>query len=110
MTNIIKLDYDIKHEYFEKYVNFDEFIKTRIAILETLGYKVKKWEFIETRRGYHLIIEIDKDLSLQRIFELQFLLGDDQNRVNYNFFRLENWGEKYAKYFNLLFTKKFKRK
>lgn len=98
--SILKIDVDIDmdNELLLK------FVRTRIAILEELGYKVKKINWGKTRRGYHFWIRIDKELTDKEICDLQFLLGDDQMRCRFNYLRLEAGC---FEEFNILFSEKF---
>lgn len=96
---ILKIDVDVKMA--EKLL--DKFIRTRIAILEALGYEFKKMNWAETRKGYHFWIEVREKLSDEEICELQFLLGDDHSRCRFNYLRLEAGC---FKQFNVLFNKK----
>lgn len=101
--SIAKVDVDVKmsKELLTKFVN------TRLAIAQRLGYAVKGCRVVETKKGYHLWMEIFKKLTDKELCELQFLLGDDQVRCRFNFLRLDlgafGW-------FNALFSKKMKRK
>jgi len=110
MTKIIKIDIDLSHKNFQFLTNENEFISTRIAIVEKLGYKVTNYKILKSKHGYHIYIYLDKDVTMKEMIKMQFLLGDDVHRVTYNIMRLKSFGEKYALYFNILFAKKFKRK
>jgi hypothetical protein len=107
-TQVIKLDIDLDHGIEKRYHLLDEFVRTRKLFLETLGYKVDEIQTEETQHGYHIIIILNNNISIEEAFRLQFLLGDDIHRVNFNFTRLTLLGDKMANYFNLLFTKKYK--
>jgi len=66
---ILKIDVDVmmSNELFDKY------IRTRIAIIEELGYIFKGIRWSRTSKGYHFWIEIEEDLSDNEVCELQFL-------------------------------------
>ena len=110
MTKVIKVDIDLSHKNFDFLTNENEFISTRIAIIEKLGYKVTNYKIFKSKHGYHFYFYINKDITMKEMIKMQFLLGDDVHRVTYNIMRLKSFGEKYALYFNILFSKKFKRK
>lgn len=107
-TKILKLDIDLFHEYDEKYHLLNDFIETRKILLKNLGYEMKKYRIEKTKHGYHLWIELKNEITVTEAIKLQFLLGDDIKRCNFNFMRLE-LGEDIALMFNILFTKKEKK-
>ena len=98
---IFKVDVDVKlpQPYFKL------FVRTRIAILKALGLKVKKIYWSETERGYHFwfVAFTKRKLSDLDKCYIQFLLGDDHNRTNFNLIRVK-FG--YFKELNCLFSKK----
>jgi len=100
---ILKVDIDIK---MNKRL-LREFVETRRIILAYLGYRVRSIITQETEHGYHFWIDIEEYVNQKRKAELQFLLGDDQRRAQYNFFRAElNAFDT----FNALFSEKIKKK
>jgi len=100
--SVLKLDVDFKmdKELLRKFVD------TRFAILKHLGYHVVEIKAVETKRGYHFWVHLSENLNARERCELQFLLGDDINRVKYNFLRLN---AKCFDEFNALFSVKVKR-
>lgn len=102
---VAKIDVDVKMgaELLQK------FIETRVKMLEWLGYRVLKVRWRETERGYHFWFTVERrdsfPISDRELWEIQFLLGDDINRVNYNLIRLQ-----VGKFndFNALFSEKRK--
>ena len=104
-SNVVLVDIDIKlHSELLK-----KFIETRKLILNFLGYAVTKINYTETDKGMHFWFHLAKPVDKYTLWELQFLLGDDHNRVRYNLMRLEL--DTFDK-FNVLFNKKkrYKRK
>jgi len=61
----------------------------------------------KTKNGYHIIIELEKDLPTSDIVKLQFMLGDDHKRATFNITRYLLGGDK-ALYFNYFFSYKVK--
>ncbi len=106
-TKVLKIDIDVKQKYFSNCIK--EFIETRKLILNYYGLKAEEIKVEKSRRGYHIIIILDKYISVTEALKLQCILGDDHNRANFNFFRLENFGERIANLFNLLYTEKARR-
>jgi hypothetical protein len=107
-TKVIKLDLDLHHEFEERYHLLADFIKTREILLKALGYEVEEIVTETSQHGYHIIIILNNDITIEEAFRLQFLLGDDIHRVNFNFTRLALFGDETANYLNLLFTRKYK--
>jgi hypothetical protein len=114
MTKILKVDIDLKKYIFYYYFGTKEkmklFFQTKEAILNIYGLKSERMVLEESNKGFHLIIELDKDVDNDTMIELQFLLGDDVNRVFYNFMRKQYNDDEITTYFNILFTKKYKKK
>lgn len=100
---LLKIDLDVKVP--EKWL--DHWKKTRVDMLEAMGYKVRQIAFFGTRRGYHCYIRLNKFVTKKHMNELQFLLGDDQTRVKINQWRIErgvkNWNKLFHK---VLYRKK----
>ena len=108
-TRVLKIDLDIKHEYAEKYNLIQLFVETRKRLLESLGHKAIQIEVKKTQHGYHIWIELEKPVTVTEALILQFLLGDDHRRCNFNFLRLEV-DEETALLYNILFDWKQKRR
>ncbi len=102
---VIKLDIDVSVEYYD----VNRLVKDKITMLHALGYKEEKVETKLSPSGKHLhiIITLDHEIPLEELFYLQFALGDDPKRAEFNFFRLKHFPQ-YAKRFNVLFSKKEK--
>jgi len=101
MRYIFKVDVDVK---LPKYY-FKLFLKTRIAILKALNLKVIKVNYAETGKGYHFWFHVRSGVKLSDLDKcmLQFFLGDDHNRVNYNLIRVNSG---LFRQFNCLFSSK----
>ena len=103
MVTIAKIDVDVKMDN----VLLVQFLGTRLAIIEHLGYHLKDVRWRETTHGYHFWFEIEENLTDNELANLQFLLGDDQIRSKYNFMRVKG---KAFRDFNALFSKKVKKR
>ena len=114
MTKILKVDIDLKKYIFYYYFGTKEkmrlFFQTKESILNVYGLKSERMLLEESNKGFHLTIELNKDVDNDTMIELQFLLGDDVNRVFYNFMRKQYNDDEITTYFNILFTKKYKQK
>ena len=114
MTKILKVDIDLKKYIFFYYFGTKEkmklFFMTREAILNIYNLKSERMILEESNKGFHLTIELNKNVDNDTMIELQFLLGDDVNRVFYNFMRKQYNDDEITTYFNILFTKKYKQK
>jgi len=94
---VLKIDYD----YMPKDKKWLElWKKTRIMILESLGYKAERITITKTKRGFHAYIKINKNVRSKTANMLQFLLGDDATRVKINEWRIERG----VPYWNKLFS------
>ena len=102
---IIKLDIDVPVDYYDP----DKVLEDKLKMLTALGYKFKdaRWKYSPSGKHIHIIIELDREIPVNELFYLQFVLGDDPKRAMLNFFRLKHFPEN-AKYFNVLFDKKVK--
>jgi hypothetical protein len=100
--SIAKIDVDIR---LDKAL-LQDFIKTRKAIIETLGLILNSVAYQKTKKGYHFWFTIEQELTNKQLCDLQFLLGDDQNRCKFNYLRLE---ANCFKQFNVLFSWKEKK-
>jgi hypothetical protein len=99
--SIAKIDIDILMD--EPLLS--KFIETRLAILKALKYTCRTYRIKRTEKGYHFWFRIDEKLGPRERADLQFLLGDDQSRVRFNYLRIEaNCFDD----FNALFSKKKK--
>jgi len=99
--NVLKIDVDVQ---MDKEM-LELFIKTRKVILDFLGYKLIKINYKKTNKGYHFWFIINDDVTPREKWILQFLLGDDHDRVMYNQIRLfvDAFDD-----FNALFVRKYK--
>ena len=101
MVTVLKIDVDVKMDN----VLLIDFLSTRLAILEKLGYELLDVNYRETKHGFHFWFKIAEDLDDKRKAEVQFLLGDDHRRCEFNFFRAKAG---VFNDFNALFSKKKK--
>ena len=101
-VQVLKIDLDIKPP--EDWLN--EWLETRRLILFSKGLDVAKIYRHETERGWHIWIHLSQPISFDEAMKLQFLLGDDHQRV---YFTLQRRGfTKFKHLFNILFSKKLK--
>ena len=99
---LLKVDLDIHPP--EEWLK--DWVKTRKAILKKFGLKPEYIKIFKTKRGLHIYIKINQELSDIQINKLQFLLGDDCTRVKINNWRIERG----VPYWNKLFSKVLYRK
>ena len=83
MTNCIKIDLDIKpnKEWRKLWIN------TRKLILKHMKLHLLYYREYESRKGYHYYFIVKENLSYDRLCKIQFLLGDDINRVRFMLIR-----------------------
>ncbi len=100
--SVAKVDVDIKL----KPEAFKLWVESRKWIIQGLGYRLEKVNVKETEHGYHVWFKIYETIPDDALAVLQFLLGDDQKRCQYNFLRAE---ANVFKQFNALFNNKYKK-
>jgi hypothetical protein len=103
MVSVAKIDVDVKMD--EDLLT--KFLKTRTAIIKELGYTGLGFNHRETEKGHHFWFHVCEDLSDKELCDLQFLLGDDIVRHQFNLVRLKVGT---FREFNALFSKKVKKK
>jgi hypothetical protein len=67
-----------------------EYVHTIIDICRKYGVKVLWIKTSITAHGRHFYIKIDRPVDAQTANELQYLLGDDSRRVDFNRARIES--------------------
>lgn len=98
-SSLIKIDIDVKVP--KKWLK--EFIETRQLILKKLGYEIEYITYYKSKHGYHFYFKLKNELkSRKEKVKLQFLLGDDHNRVYFNLLRLK-FSEYASAVFDVLF-------
>ncbi len=102
---VVKLDVDVSTEYYD----VKRLVEDKVKMLRALGYQEEKVEMRPSPSGKHLhiLITLTQDVPLEELFYLQFALGDDPKRAEFNFFRLAHF-PRHAKRFNVLFLRKEK--
>ncbi len=105
VDNVVKVDVDVDVSYY----NIARLLNDKKNMLESLGYYVTQAEVRRSPSGrhVHLLFTLKEPVPLDTLFYLQFVLGDDPRRAEFNFFRLREFPE-VAKYFNVLFEEKRK--
>jgi hypothetical protein len=74
------IDTELEHEY----------IQDSLAILSRRGIRVLKIEATRTYHGRHYYFHIAEPVDARTANRLQYLLGDDTNRVDYNQARINS--------------------
>jgi hypothetical protein len=67
-----------------------EYVQDSIAILRKHNVRVKFIEATRTRHGRHYYFHIRPSVHAQKANRLQYLLGDDPKRVDYNQARINS--------------------
>ncbi|CAJ31643.1 hypothetical protein AFV7_gp24 [Betalipothrixvirus pezzuloense] len=100
---VVKLDVDVDVTWYDP----NWLLEKKLSLLHALGYREEKawWELSPSGRHVHLIIVLPSPLSTKELFDLQFLLGDDPKRVEFNYLRYNAIGED-AIHFNVLYAYK----
>lgn len=101
----IDIDYHMNDDFKE------DFIETRKAILNQLGFEIKEVNDVPSdKKGHHFwfICEGD-DISPTRHNGIQLLLGDDHGRVKINQARIDR-GMAWNDYTNFIFSEVFWRR
>jgi hypothetical protein len=101
--SIAKTDLDFKPDP----LLLRNYVQTRKAIIVCEGYTPVKVRYVETQHGFHFWWHIEEELTDEDLVVLQFLLGDDLRRTEYNILRLQ---AKVFNDFNCLFSKKIKKR
>ena len=92
---LLKIDIDKKED-------IEEFLRRR-EVLKRFHIVKKGIDIRKTSKGYHIRIELSKDLSNEKIIFLQLFLMSDYMRELFNFIDLNS-----NMYNNTLFSMKFK--
>ena len=84
-------------------------LEDKLKMLTTLGYEYETagWRLSPSKQHIHIKIVLSREVPLDELFYLQFVLGDDPKRATFNFMRLKHFPHN-AKFFNVLFEKKVK--
>jgi len=100
---LIKLDIDVDIQYYKP----EWLLSQKVKLVESLGYKVERawWEVSPSGRHIHILIMLKRPLTVKELFDLQFILGDDPKRSEYNYLRYSVMGED-AIHFNVLYAYK----
>jgi len=100
---LIKLDIDVDIQYYKP----EWLLTQKVRLVELLGYEVERawWEISPSGRHVHILIMLKRPLTVKELFDLQFVLGDDHKRSEYNYLRYSVMGED-AIHFNVLYAYK----
>jgi len=82
--NFVTLKVDL--DYIPPYTTLTEWIQTRLSILGRFFLCPREIYYRKSRggKGYHIIFLIDAEMSDMQILTVQWLLGDDYKRCEYN--------------------------
>jgi len=100
---LIKLDIDVDIQYYKP----EWLLTQKVKLVESLGYQIDRawWEISPSGRHVHILIMLKRPLTVKELFDLQFVLGDDPKRSEYNYLRYSVMGED-AIHFNVLYAYK----
>jgi len=103
---VLKIDLDVPFLTDE---DIALWIETRTKMLCELGLRPCEVNYVRTKHGWHFWFKVSSSqaLSDREIALLQLLLGDDHRRATFNLVRAEAGS---FKVFNVLFSKKLKKK
>jgi len=103
VNQLLKLDIDVDTVFYDP----QWLLEKKLQQLHALGYKQEDawWEYSPSGKHVHLLIVLKDPVSTKELFDLQFLLGDDQKRVYFNYLRYSVMKED-AIHFNILYTYK----
>jgi len=88
-TNLIKVDYDYKKLSYKFYNNF---IKLFVNLLHTKNIFIKRVDIKESRKGFHITIFLNKDISTEESLLYALILYSDPLRECFNYSR-HLWGK-----------------
>jgi len=103
MNQLLKLDIDVDVNFYDP----QWLLQKKLQQLHALGYQEEEawWEYSPSGKHVHVLIVLKDPVSTKELFDLQFLLGDDQKRVYFNYLRYSVMKED-AIHFNVLYTYK----
>ena len=102
-TTTLKIDVD--YDFYGNRWRI-EWMNTRVAILESLGYELYGGKRCRrTTRGYHFWFTVKGNIDDRTKNKLQFLLGDDVTRVKINNNRIDRGVEEWNKLFSEVYWK-----
>jgi hypothetical protein len=102
-NQLLKLDIDVDVNFYDP----QWLLEKKLQQLHALGYQEEDawWEYSPSGKHVHVLIMLKDPISTKELFDLQFLLGDDQKRVYFNYLRYSVMKED-AIHFNILYTYK----
>jgi len=100
---IVKLDIDVDVNFYDP----NWLLEKKLQQLRALGYQEEDawWEYSPSGKHIHIFIVLEDIIPVKELFDLQFLLGDDQKRVYFNYLRYSVMKED-AIHFNVLYAYK----
>jgi hypothetical protein len=103
VNQIVKLDIDVDVDFYDP----NWLLEKKLQQLHALGYQEDDawWEYSPSGKHIHILIILKDPVPTKELFDLQFLLGDDQKRVYFNYLRYSVMGED-AIHFNVLYAYK----
>ena len=79
-----------------------EYVHEAVALLEKRGLRVEQIQATTTFHGVHYYITISPPIDASTANRLQYLLGDDSKRVDYNQARIDSGLREWNKLFEAL--------
>ena len=76
-----------------------DYVITIGAVCKIHRLKVKEVRMTQTRKGQHFYIQLNRPVSSELANRLQWLLGDDCRRVDFNHARIDSGLEEWNKLF-----------
>lgn len=103
VRQMLKLDVDVSINYYDPNWLLDK----KLQQLHALGYDYDDawWEYSPSGKHIHIIIVLKDVIPVKELFDLQFLLGDDPKRAEFNYLRYSVMKDD-AIHFNVLYTYK----
>jgi len=100
---LLKLDIDVDVNFYDPNL----ILEKKLEMLRSLGYQEEDawWEYSPSKKHIHILIVLTDPIPVKDLFDLQFLLGDDPKRAEFNYLRYSVMGED-AIHFNVLYSYK----
>jgi hypothetical protein len=95
--NLLKIDKDC---FVDTKLN-GQYVETIVDTCKKHGVTVLSVKSTETRHGMHFYVRIDPPIDARGANNLQYLLGDDAKRVDFNNARIESGLAKWNKLFEV---------
>jgi len=84
MLEYIKIDYDRKRV---SSLFYKQFIKLFVNLLHAKNIKIDKIDIKESRKGFHILIKLNKKITVEESLLFSLILYSDRTRELYNYCR-----------------------